>query len=453
MSETKFDVVLKKEYKTLSRDEPTIGLVMMVKNEKKRLHVTLDSVVGHVDCMIVFDTGSTDNTIELFEKHCEKHKINLYLIKGEFVDFSTSRNVVLDYADTIDVHFLLLMDCNDELQGGDKLRVFAKNQLKGECTGYLTCQHWWSGQYDKYFNMRFLRNRKGWRYRGRVHEWLKDTSSSTDSPSFVVIRMTDNIILYQDRTQDDDKTGKRFKRDRDLLLQDHKDNPEEPRTLFYLAQTCSCMGNHEESFYFYKLRSLLEGFQEEKFHAFLRAGDLSAMMKHDWHDTMSWYMKAAEHSNRAEPLIKIAKHYIDQKKWFLGYSFAKMSCQLPYPVECILFVDKRAYDYQRWHQLGIVAYYAGMYAEGKAACQKAVQEAVNKELDERNLKFYLDKEKEIEEKKQAAGVIGSTTPAAPVITKKQFLEETIERLKKENPNRSAKQLKMKAALLWKRRKK
>ena len=442
-----YKTIVNKEFRKLSRDEPTIGLVMIVKNEKERIQYTLDSIVGHVDCMIIFDTGSTDNTIEMFKTHADKHKINLYMIQGGFVDFSTSRNVVLSYADSIDVKFLLLLDCNDELQGGEKLRPFAKTQMQTPNTGYLTCQHWWSGQYDKYFNMRFVKNRTGWRYCGRVHEWMKDTSSSTKDPSFPVVRMPDDIILYQDRTVDDDKTGKRFVRDRDLLLQDHKEDPIEPRTLFYLAQTCSCMGNNEESFYFYKMRSLLDGFQEEKFHAFLRSGDLSKILGHSWHDTLGWYMKAAEHTARAEPFNKIAQYYISQKKWFLAYSFARMSCDLSYPEHLILFVDKRSYDYERWHILGISAFYAGMYDQGKTACQKAIAAGVNKELDTSNLKFYLDKETA-----SGAQPVVPVTPAKP-LTKREFIQQTVERLKQENPKMNAKQLKMKATLLWKRRNK
>ena len=40
-----------------------IALVIMVKNENKRLHVTLNSVLGHVNSIIMYDTGSDDNTI------------------------------------------------------------------------------------------------------------------------------------------------------------------------------------------------------------------------------------------------------------------------------------------------------------------------------------------------------------------------------------------------------
>ena len=83
---SKYKVIVEKEYKHLSLDstEPIIGCLMMVKNEEKRIHVSLESVTGTVNCFIVFDTGSTDKTVEIITEHCEKHKINLYMIQGDF---------------------------------------------------------------------------------------------------------------------------------------------------------------------------------------------------------------------------------------------------------------------------------------------------------------------------------------------------------------------------------
>jgi glycosyltransferase involved in cell wall biosynthesis len=442
---SEYKVLVKKEYYPLSREKPTIGLLMMVKNEHKRIGVSLQSVVGHVDALIIYDTGSTDNTVDIIKEFSAKHKINLYLIQGEFVDFSTSRNVSLDFADTIDVHWLLLLDTNDELQGGDHLRKYTKKFMTEPNTGFLMCQHWWSGQYDKYFNMRLVKARTGWRYRGSVHEWLKDTSVEGSEPAHPVIKMPDNMILYQDRTQDDDKSGKRFARDKVLLVRDHKKDPKEPRVLFYLAQTCQCLGQHGEALYYSKLRTELEGFQEEKYHSFLRAGMCSEVLGHNWEDCMGWYMKAFEHSERAECLIKIADHYKNKSKWKLAYMFASLACSLPYPSHCILFVDKRAYDYKRWHLLGIVSYYVGKYKEGKEACLKAIEQNVHKELDTNNLKFYLDKEKELNQEQKTVRFADS------VETRKQFINRVVAELRATNPKMSAKHLNRQANNMWKKK--
>ena len=155
---TEYKIIIEKEYYKLVPDKPTIGLLMMVKNENKRIHVSLNSIIGHVDALIIFDTGSTDNTIDIIKDFSEKYKINLYLIQGEFVNFSISRNTSLYYADTINVHYILLLDCNDELKGGNNLRSLAAEYYNKPNNAFLVCQQWFTGLSDKYYNVRFIKN-------------------------------------------------------------------------------------------------------------------------------------------------------------------------------------------------------------------------------------------------------------------------------------------------------
>ena len=112
-------------------------------------------------------------------------------------------------------------------------------------------------------------------------------------------------------------------------------------------------------------------------------------------------MKAFQHSQRAEPLVRIAEYYKDHNlqgenkpEWHTCYMYSNMACQLIFPVSQILFVDKRIYTYKRHHLLGISAFYVGRYKEGKDACIHAI-ESENQEIDKNNLKFYLEKEFDI----------------------------------------------------------
>lgn len=430
--------LFKREYNIISNDTPSIGLVMMLKNEEKRILVSLQSVVGYVDALIIYDTGSTDKTIDIVKEFAEKHKINLYVQQGEFVNFSVSRNVSLDLADTVGVHYLLLLDCNDELKNGKLLLENARFYYGKDHTGFLVCQQWWTGQLDKYYNIRFVKANTGWRYRGSVHEWMKDTSSSTDEPKYPVIRLNDEIIIYQDRTKDDNKSQKRFSRDKVLLLKEHQDNPTDTRTLFYLAQTCECLNEYEDALYYSKLRTELGGFQEECFHSFMRCGNSAAKLGHEWSDVMKWYIKAYELMNRAEPLVKIAEYYRNLASltkssniWRIAYMYIREACDLAYPEALILFVDKSVYDYYRWHLMGIIAYYVGKYEEGKYACTIAISQNINKQVDEKNLQFYIEK-------------------TSKQNNKEQFISNTIQELRIKYPNVSDTKLTQRATAMWKK---
>ena len=418
-----------------------IALLIMCKNESFRIHVTLESIIGFVDSVVCFDTGSTDNTIEIVQNFCAKNNIPLHLKQGTFSDFSTSRNESLDFADTFsEIDYLLLMDINDELRGGQYLRKVTSEFSSKPQSAFLVCQQWYSGRLDYYYNVRFVKTRCGWRYKGRVHEYMQKNNTSTtevnDDTQNSLVKLSDELILYQDRTKDDDKSAKRYARDKVLLLEDYKQNPKEPRTLFYLAQTCECLNQQDDAYYYYKLRSKEGGFQEEVFHALHRLGKISIRLKHDFYDsTIGWFMKAFEHSKRAEPLVDIADYYLEKKQWALGFNFASMACELTYPSNCLLFIDKNVYDYQRWHLLGIAGYYVQKYKEGKMGCLKAIEAGHNSELDKMNLTFYENIEKEEAQKD---------------MTKKQFFTAHEKQLRSENPKITEKQLNTKLKKMWKK---
>lgn len=434
--------------------KPTLGLLMMLKNEHLRIKFSLESVKTIVDCVIILDTGSEDDTIAIVTSWCKEHNLPLYLKEEPFVDFSASRNVSLDFADD-KADYVLLLDCNDEAQEGHKLREFVDNYT-GISSAFHLCQQWWNGaSVDKYFNTRLVRTKHGWRYRGVVHEYLSCTEADsldqlnkehmklkkqltedreTDrlpknrkkekdykkekrevrdeqerlliieqeiiekQQKMHLIKIDNGFVLYQDRTMDDDKSMKRFSRDKILLYNEFLKDPHNARTLFYLAQTCSCLSEPEDAYKYYKLRQKEGGFNEEMFHAYFRCGNLVQDMGHEWQESFYWYIKAYEYScsnltrPRVEPLIKIADYYHHQQNWKMAYTFLKFACELTYPEESILFVDKRDYDYTRWHLMAIVAYWAKELEVGKISCINACI-IDTKDIDRHNMQFYIPDEK------------------------------------------------------------
>ena len=448
-----------------------IAVLMMVKNESKRLQVSLDSIKGFANSLVIFDTGSTDNTIEIATHFCNIANIPLRLKQGEFVNFCTSRNVSLEFADTFsDIDFILLLDCNDELRFADNLRKFCESAVNIPSTGFLICQEWFSGQYNKYYNVRLVKAREGWRYMGSVHEYMKNTKYVSDAEAPKVFRVdASKCTLYQDRTQDDDKTGKRFHRDKELLLADFRADPASARTVFYLAQTYSCLDKLGESFYYYKLRTTMGDFQEEVFTSYLRCGEMSIGLSHPWADTLGYLMKSFEIIARVEPLILIADHYRFEKQWVLAFMFIDLACKLMYPDHLILFVDKIAYDYKRWHLLGIIGYYSRNFTEGKIGCERALAVGLQVPIDKRNLSFYTDLPPIVDENLGPDKIIPLTTYKPPEIakivepagrtftteipeTKAQFIEKRIVELMNDNKIK-LKQATTMAGLQWKQRNK
>jgi len=420
-----------------------LALLMMVKNEHLRIEVSLNSVLGVVDSVVVLDTGSTDNTVEIIVDWCKKHNMPLYLKEEPFTTFCKSRNVSLDFLDTTPADYALLLDCNDELQKSEGLRDFV-NTYEGTCTAFHVCQIWWNGiSNDKYYNVRLVKPRNGWRYKRNVHEYMtcdaveefnrqqikkQRQNLPTDNNKFITRIENEKFILFQDRTLDDDKSFKRFFRDKVLLYSDYKDSLEllkkyndneklksndkyidirndYARTLFYLAQTLTCLQEHREAYKFYRRRTHEEGFNEEVYHSYNRCGELGKVLNHNVEDTILWYLKSFYYSiitfnnPRVESLVKLAEHYINQNNWMMAYIYLEISENIPYPDELILFVDRRMYEYTRYNLLERVCMYIGKNNKGLTNGLKAIQYLYNTNLtgpqselykqDLENLKWYI----------------------------------------------------------------
>ena len=368
------------------------ALAMIVKDEEKRINVTLKSVLGHVCAMVIVDTGSTDNTIHIIKKFCKKRHVTLHLKEIPFVDFATTRNAMLDFADSLlDIDYLILLDSNDELRHGQELQRAVITYPDVTC--FYVSQMWWSGTMIRYHNTRFIKTRSGWYYEYPVHEYLKNNEDGKR-----IVKLDGDLVIFQDRTKDDDKSYKRFSRDKLLLSALHKKSPDDPRCLFYLGQTYRCLNDPPNSFYYYRLRTTMGGYIEEVFESYLQMGHLSQMMQHEWHSSLGHYLNAYTTIKRAEPLYFICLYYKTLQQYDLAFSFIAIACSLPYPDDCHLFVSNEIYEYHRWLEASVVSYYHGKYVEGKIYSLKAIENARSdseRKLCESNLKFYTDKLSEI----------------------------------------------------------
>ena len=71
----------------------TISLCMIVKNEEKHLARCLDHIANLVDEIIIVDTGSTDQTLEIASKYTSKIYTHPWID-----DFSDARNYAFSKA-------------------------------------------------------------------------------------------------------------------------------------------------------------------------------------------------------------------------------------------------------------------------------------------------------------------------------------------------------------------
>src|ERR1700680_3935406 len=93
---------------------PTVGLVMIVKNEARGLPRLAESVAGCIDHWTIVDTGSTDETVAVARKVFDG--IPGSVIEDRWRGFGPSRNVALEAADP-HTDWLLHLDADHTVHG------------------------------------------------------------------------------------------------------------------------------------------------------------------------------------------------------------------------------------------------------------------------------------------------------------------------------------------------
>ncbi|WP_430079454.1 glycosyltransferase [Paraclostridium bifermentans] len=139
---------------------------MIVKNEEKNIKRCLDSIESIADEIIIVDTGSNDETLNICSNYNAKvinHKWNN--------DFSEARNVSLEYA-TKD--YILFLDADEEISKEDLEKLKALLSSKKLAEGYFfRLTNIINGiEVGEYVVFRFFKNKRKYRFRGKVHEQI-----------------------------------------------------------------------------------------------------------------------------------------------------------------------------------------------------------------------------------------------------------------------------------------
>lgn len=374
-----------------------LTIAIMVKNEASVIVPTLQPFIdAGITHFLMFDTGSTDGTQDkarqLFEKYSLTHA---YVLEEPFIDFATSRNKALDHAESLfpEIPFILMLDAEWYMHGVKDLLEFCKREILTPIASYLVPLYMigsCNGEETKtlYYTARLIKAGKKVRFEGAVHEVI---------PAYVKVPGT-AYVDYRPKTKGLEQTRMRWHRDKDLLLKSHLEDPTNPRTLFYLAQTYGCLGEWKNAYEFYKKRSCVQGWDEENYLTLYRLADAIENLVREKKEgevvesPVEWYLQAySKRSWRAEPLIKLAQYYFNQNNMPLTFLFAFQAVKIPYPLHDVLQVEDEAYSFTRYDLLAVSAWYTEQLKLGHWAAQKALEAHPHDKRVKRNLKFYEDK--------------------------------------------------------------
>lgn len=363
---------------TPEQPKQKVCLNMIVKDESAVITRCLASMLPIIDYWVIVDTGSTDGTQQIIKNYMAEKNIQGELHERPWKNFGHNRNEALVLAkDKAD--YILFIDADNyyAYEPNFKFPILDKDFY------YVMLSH--AG--TKYTRIALINNKLDWKWTGVLHEAVGSDQAKTSA----TLENVNQIVLTDGARS---KDPKKYEKDAAVFEEALKEEPDNSRYVFYLAQSYMDAGNHTKALENYEKRTSMGGWDQEVFYALYKVGVLQEALKMPKETLVNSYKKAFQYrKSRLEPLYHIMRLYENDHDYQSAYLIGKIAQTLP-QTQDILFVQQWIYDYGLLLELSVCAYWTEKYEE----CQKISVDLLKKDLPgdirkliESNLSFANDK--------------------------------------------------------------
>jgi tetratricopeptide (TPR) repeat protein len=311
---------------------------MIVRDEASTIVRCLESVRRLVDRFVVVDTGSQDGTQRLIESSGIPGELH----EREWVNFGHNRTELMELAYG-KADWLLLLDA-------DHTVTYDEVELNLAMDSYML-RH--DGD-PEYWIKRLVSGHKHWFFVGPTHEYI-----ATNEAEIPPQRLRSITVLH---SGDGGHRPEKFERDLQLLSDENERHPNDPRTVFYLANTLRDLGRRDEALSVYEHRAALGGWTEEHFCALYEIGKLTGDIERL---LAAWSFRPS----RAEPLYEIAWRMRHRAFWAAAHVVAERGQRIPMS-EDALFVHRWVYEWGCEFELSIAAWHLGEIEQARESSDR-----------------------------------------------------------------------------------
>lgn len=222
----------------------------ITKNESRNLSASLATVAPIADRIVVVDTGSTDDTVEI-ARRCGAEVLSFPWQD----DFAAARNFALDHAAPSETpedsdRWILFLDADESLPHAEGLREMlaglsaASPAPEGVLLTLVNVDDDAEGlEISRFHALRLWRQRPHYRYRGAIHEMLVDTRTGRPPEPCAI----DQRFLVRHTGYSSARVRSKLLRDLAMLEADMQAHGEQPLTMRYLADACYGLGRYEDA--------------------------------------------------------------------------------------------------------------------------------------------------------------------------------------------------------------
>jgi glycosyltransferase involved in cell wall biosynthesis len=319
------------------------------------------------DYLVVADTGSTDNTVEkLMSKNVLVHTIAIKPWR-----FDDARNAALSLIPA-DADVCISVDMDESMVGNWRVNL-EQAWVEGTTRLNYTYNHSLDadGNPISSFMADKAHSRFGYRWQRPVHETVFPTGveQSVYAP---------NVVM--NHNQDTTKSRQSYL---PLLIQSHKDMPNDSQTLFWLAREFFSYNKSDEAIeHFKKYLAMPESQWPDE-----RSEAMNYLSKLMPHEKIKWLRLAcAEAPYRREVWANLAEHYHSQCDWINLYASSKEGLKISN--RCNNYLDyPHVWRGHMWDLAGIAAWNLNLKSESLVLFNHAMSYDPNEERIKSNYEF------------------------------------------------------------------
>jgi hypothetical protein len=291
-----------------------INLLIMVKNAGDDFKSILEHNIPYVNKFTILDTGSTDNTIQIIEEVTSKYNKKGNIYKEPFINFRDSRNRLLELAGT-DCYFNIMLDDTYVVNNFSMLYTFLFSLRADEFADSFSI--YIKNDDIKYSSNRITKSHLNLKYVYKIHENIQ-YNTNVNIPEYYSY-ITDKHSNYMT-----ERTINRKKQDLIWLFEELKEDPNNPRHLYYLAETFLCVKDYIHSYIYYRKRvefksnendKVYTELSEEKYDSFYKSAVFAdEQLNFDFTYCITLYEQAINFDkNRPDAYFQLGKLYLKNK--------------------------------------------------------------------------------------------------------------------------------------------
>ena len=304
-----------------------VNLCIMVKNGGQQFADMLKENMQYIDTWTILDTGSTDNTIDIITQTLVPFKKGS-LYQEPFINFRDSRNRLIELAGNA-CKYLIMLDDTYVLKGN--LKTFL-NEVRGDQFGNSFTVYIKSDDVE-YGSNRILKSICNLRYKYKIHEVIQDNDNINVVVPINICTIHDGRFEYMEKRTMDRKTL-----DLQLLQEEIDEDPNNPRSYYYMGQTYNLLEKYDLAFNYFMQRAdhPVTGFIQEKIDAiFEGARTANYKLNKPWSECEALYLRAYElDKTRPDSIYFIGIHYFLENDMLKAYHYLKLGFEIGYPLHC-----------------------------------------------------------------------------------------------------------------------